>query len=143
MTANDSEKNVAVLCDKQGITAQPMQAYLESQNITTAQWYEPLELDNLDAAVCQGRVGRVIIPELSNLLNGIWSGRITFDRWLSAEVCLEFMNPPDTDPAAVTRVIFESWQTWRHRQRCRQAIAGVILSMIIIVTVFLFVAFIR
>jgi len=143
MNANHSSDNVAVLCEKQGLRTKNMQAYLESHNITAAQWYDPLDLDNLDMAVCQGHVGRAIFPELSTLLTGIWTGRITYEQWLRMDVSLDFVNLPDPDPSALTHTIFESWQRWQRRHRHRQAIAGVILSAIIIVTIFLFVMFMR
>jgi len=137
MNATDCSDTTAVLCENQGATAQSMRAYLASRNPAQTRWYDPLDLDDLDEAVREGRIHRVVFPELSTLLTGIWNGRITFERWLSGDVRLDFASPPAAEPESLTRLIFESWQCWRRQHRRRQAIAGAILSAIVVVAVFL------
>jgi len=139
MNATDCADDVAVLCENQGATATSVRAYLDSCNLAQARWYDPLDLDDLDQAVHEGRIRRVVFPQWSTLLTGIWNGRITFEHWLSNGVRLDFVSPPAAEPESFTRAIFESWQCWQRRHRRRQAIAGAILSAIIVLTVFLFI----
>jgi len=140
MNTTDCADTIAVLCANQGTTAQSVRAYLDSRNLTQTRWYDPLDLDDLDEAVREGRIHRVVFPELSTLLTGIWNGRITFERWLSGDVRLDFVSTPAAGPEALARLIFESWQGWQRRHRRRQAIAGAILSAIIVMVVFLYIA---
>ena len=137
MNATDCTDAVAVLCENQGATAQTMRGYLESQNLAHTHWYDPLNLDDLDEAVCRRRIRRVVFPQLSTLLAGIWNGRITFEHWLSSGVRLDFVSPPAAEPVTLTRLIFESWQCWHRRHRRRQSIAGAVLSAIMVATAFL------
>lgn len=141
MNDTNHAEAVAVLCENEGPIAQGVRHYMASRNLTSTQWYTPLDMDALDTAIRQGQIARVVIPELPTLLAGIWNGRITFEQWLSAGVHLDFVNTPDTAPESLTRLIFESWQSWQGRHRHRQAIAGAILSAIIILVVFLFTAY--
>jgi len=135
----DRTDAVAVLAEKQGQAAENVRAYLDAQSLAPAHWYHPTDLDHLDEAVRWGRIHRVVFPELPTLLMGIWDGRITFEHWLSNGIRLDFVSLPAAASESLIRLIFESWRSWRRRHRRRQAIAGAILSAIIILTVFLFV----
>jgi len=143
MNATDCADSVAVVCENQGGTAASVRVYLDSRNLAQTRWYDPLDLDDLDEAVREGRIRHVVFPRLSTLLTGIWNGRIAFEHWLSGDVRLDFVTPPAAAPESLTRMIFESWRGWQRRHRRRQAIAGALLSAIIVLTVFVFIGWTR
>ena len=98
MNATDCADAVAVVCENQGDTATSVRVYLDSRNLAPTRWYDPLDLDDLDEAVREGRIRHVVFPRLSTLLTGIWNGRIAFEHWLSGDVRLDFVTPPAATP---------------------------------------------
>ncbi len=149
---NDDAKpvSVAVVCEEDGEHATAMAAYLRSQNLTDVEWFAPRDVDDVDEAVCDRRVGRVVFVDLTALLDAIWDQEIQFDRWLSAGARVSFANPPGSTPtraveaAAIVEpipaVVFESWRQWNRRHRRRQVVAGAILSGIALAAGFALIA---
>ncbi len=120
MNATDCADAVAVLCENQGATATSVRAYLDSCNLAQARWYDPLDLDDLDQAVREGRIRRVVFPQWSTLLTGIWNGRITFEHWLSTGVRLDFVSPPAAPipgPGTLPMLLLLSTLPWTRRRR--------------------------
>ena len=120
-----------VVCEsREGRAA--LEAYLAERGIGQAKWFTPGELHDLDREVRRGRIGRVIFAGLPDLLAGIWEEEIELGQW-PAGVGLEFAAPPGDD---VVRITAASWQQWRKRHRRRQALAGAILSAIVLAVAF-------
>ena len=126
---------VAVVCHREGDRAAAMEAHLRSENLPDAEWFAPLDVDDVDEAVCAGRVGRVVFTNLSGLLDAIWDEEVQFDRWLSAGAAVSFVDSPEAESTAA--VVFESWRKWSRRHRRRQVVAGIILGAIALATAFL------
>lgn len=132
MTDNDTSTGIAVVCDRSGADAATMAAYLQVQGLAGAAWLSPQDADE---AVCEGRAGRVVFPDLTALLEAIWDKEISFDRWLSAGTVVSFVEPLPT--TATPTVVYESWRQWERRHRRRQVTAGAILSAVAVVAAFL------
>lgn len=133
-------ENVAVVSDPLGADAPEMKAYLQAQGIAGAGWYAPRDLNDLDEAVCKGRVRRVVFPHWADLLIAIWNEEIAYETWLAAAgVQVDFGVSPGPAPQAYAQALSQSWADWRRLQRRRQAVAGVLLSAIALVTAFVLV----
>ena len=137
MSISSNSETVAVVCDKRGRGAPAMQAWLDAHDVAAGSWFDPLDLDDLDQAVREGRFQRVVFTDLAALLDGIWDGEITFDRWLAAGVGLDFVELPDAASESTVKTVFESWQRWNRRHRRRRVVAGVVISVIVLVIAFL------
>jgi hypothetical protein len=126
---------IAAVCDRKGPDAPRMEAHLQSIG-AAARWYALRDLDDLDVDVCAGRLGRVVFMSASDLLEGIWSGEITYSRWLAAGVTAEFVDSPGTDAAACLATVSQTWDAYGRRQKRRHTAAGLILSVIAIAAAF-------
>ena len=124
---------IAVVCDRNGDAASAVQAYLQSPNIADAAWFGPRDLDDLDRAVRDGRVRRVIFPRLADMLEGLWNEEIDAAAWLAAGVQIDLADCP---AGACPPTLLKSWQRWRTARRGRRAIAGLVLSVIALAAAF-------
>ena len=136
MSIGSNSETVAVVCDERGSSAPTMRAWLDAHDVVAEHWFDPLDLDDLDQAVREGRFQRVVFKDLAALLDGIWDGEITFENWLRAGVRLEFVESPDGASESTINAVFASWQRWNRRHRRRQVVAGVVISAIVLVTAF-------
>ena len=128
--------DVVAVGDQDGKDAAVMEAFLRAQGATEAPWYLPSDLNDVDRAVCEGRVRRVVFDSLSTLLEGVWNGDIEFSRWLATGTQVDFAEPPGQSTCAHVQAVFESWEQWQRRRRRRQVTAGVILSVVALVAAF-------
>ena len=80
-----------------------------------------------------GRIRRVVFAGLPDLLEGIWEEEIVFEEWPD-DVRIEFVEPPGD---AAIGIMAASWRRWRRRHRRRQAVAGAVLSAIVLAASFL------
>jgi hypothetical protein len=120
-----------VVCGASGDKAK-MEAFLAARGYAPAKWYTPGELHDLDRDVRRGRVDHVVFAGLPDLLVGIWEEEIEFGTW-PAEVGVEFVAPPGDQTVQLTEA---SWQQWRRQHRRRQALAGGIVSAIVLAAAF-------
>jgi hypothetical protein len=120
-----------VVCGSAGGKA-VVEAWLAQRGYERVKWYAPGELHDLDRDVRRGRVGRVVFTGLPDLLEGIWEEEIEFGEW-PGQVGIEFVEPPGERGVQITAT---SWQQWRRRHRRRQAVAGAVLSAIVLAAAF-------
>lgn len=132
---SDSAGTVAAVCDRKGPRATEMQAYLAARGLT-ARWHAPRDLDDVDTAVGAGRLGHVVFLGWSDLLDGIWSGEVTYANWLSAGVKVDFVDAPADTRDACLAAVSQAWDRYRRTQRRRHTIAGLVLSIIAIAVAF-------
>lgn len=137
MTQDDAPTRTAVVCEKGGSQAATMQAYLQAEGLTDARWFATHDADDVDEAVRDGQVDRVVFTDLAALLDAIWDEEIQFDRWQSAGVVVSFVTPPE--PETTASAVYESWRVWHRRQRRRRAIAGAVLTAVALAAGFLLV----
>lgn len=134
MKSDESSVASAVVCAKDGPHAAAMSDFLRSHDMTKVEWFAPRDVDEVDQAVCAGRVRQVVFPNMSGLFDAIWDEDIRFDRWLSAGVDVLFVDLPPANATATA--VFTSWRTWSQRYRRRRTIAGAVLSIIALVAGF-------
>ncbi|MCK4340701.1 MAG: hypothetical protein KAY37_03125 [Phycisphaerae bacterium] len=136
MNAQTQTECVAVVCDRDGGDAPAMEAFLTAQGLADAEWFAPRDVDEVDQAVCTGRVRRVVFPTETQLLEALWNNEIAFEHWLASDLRLEFVKMCEPTSAAHVEAVFESWRRWQRRHRRRQFVAGIILSIVAIVAAF-------
>jgi hypothetical protein len=120
-----------VVCGADGDKA-AMEAYLARHGAGQTKWFTPGELHDLDRDVRRGRIGRVVFAGLADLLVGIWEEEIEFEAW-PAEVDIEFVEPAGD---GAVQIVAASWRQWRGRHRRRQAVAGAVLSALVLAAAF-------
>lgn len=130
---------VAVVCEKKSRQAPEMEACLRSQGIADAQWFSPKDVDDVDDAVRDGRVKRVVFPDPGDLFMAIWEGEICFDTWMSNEIEVSFCAEP-ADQAETVKRIYRGWSACSARRQKRQARAGAILSVVVLVAAVIVIA---
>lgn len=123
---------VGVVCGPDDARKAALEAYLTRREIRDTKWFAPGELHDLDREVRRGRMQRVIFLDQSDLFEGIWEEEIVFEEW-PASVALEFAESSGDD---AMRGLAASWRAWRQRHRRRQAVAGVVLSAIVLAASF-------
>ena len=128
MTHDDAPTRAVAVCEKGGPKAAAMQAHLQAEGLADARWFTPNDVDDVDEAVRDGRVDRVVFSDLADLLDAIWDEEIQFDRWQSAGVAVSFVTPPVPDTTA--SAVYESWRAWQRRHKRRRAIAGAVLTVV-------------
>lgn len=109
-----------------------VETHLAQWGIEQVKWYTPGELHDLDRDVRRGRVVRVVFGGLPDLLEGIWEEEIELGEW-PEQVAIEFVKPPGERAVQLTA---ESWQQWRRGHRRRQALAGGIVSALVLAAAF-------
>lgn len=136
---NEDERNpgLAVVCDRSGDGASGMKAHLEERGTTDARWYDSVAISKLDKDVRAGRIQRVVFPDVASLFEAIWDEEIVFDAWLQCGVQLDFVVQPECDPVSIVEQVHGHWRIWKRRYRRRQAIAGAIISAIVLALCFL------
>jgi len=106
-------------------------AYFERHGVTGAVEFARIDDDRLDAALCAGQYERVIFANLDALLEAIWKGYARPDRWVKAEVRIEFADGTDPDRTRdFVLGMYDSLSRWRQANRRRQIVAAAILSAI-------------
>jgi hypothetical protein len=129
----------AVVCDPRGGGAGAIRRFLQDRGLSDAQWYAPRDLNDVDRAVREGRVRCVVFPGLSDVLEGLWNEEIAADAWLAIGVRIEVAAAPASDAVAGLPEVFAIWQRWRRARRRRQAVAGVVLSLVVLAAAFVLV----
>jgi len=94
-----------------------------------------VELDELDLAVREGRLTRVVLESPEQLLAGLWNGEIDAQTWLTAGVEVEFATK--VDGSALPHLLLESWSVNARRHRRRRIVAGAVLRIIAIAAAFI------
>jgi len=124
---------VAIVCDRDTAGAPAVEAYLASQGVADAAWFAPRDLDDVDRAVADGRVRRVVFPRLIDMLEGLWNEEIDAAAWLAAGVQIDLVESPS---AGCPPTLLESCQRWRTARRARRATAGLVLSVVALAAAF-------
>jgi hypothetical protein len=140
--SSPSEQTIAAVCDRNGPDAARMEAFLESvleSQSRPARWYALRDLDDVDREACAGRVPEVVFVRWEALLEGIWNGEVTFNRWLQAGARVHFVESPGSSSEACLATVSDAWMMHKRvRQRC-QVISGIVLSIIAIASAFLLI----
>ncbi|MCG8408075.1 MAG: hypothetical protein MI923_22985 [Phycisphaerales bacterium] len=110
---------------------QVMNAYLEANELAEAVRFLSKDDDDLNADVCAGHFEQVVFFDLDALLSAIWKDDIEIDRWLALKVRIDLASVPGTaDWHNLLPIVADSFKHWQGRQRRRQIIASIILSVI-------------
>jgi hypothetical protein len=134
--AQDQSPPAGVVCDRQGPDAPLVEAYLRAKGLS-AQWYALHDLDDADRDVIAGRLGTVVFVRWQNLLEGIWNGEVSFDRWVKSGVDLRFVESPGENGSACLETVSRAWAAQKRARRRRQTVSGIILSIIAIAAAFI------
>lgn len=134
MTQPTAGPCVALVAGRDDVRTPAAQALLEAQPADTLLRFAPADLQALDRAVIGGRVRRVLFTDPADLLRGVWDEEITLEQW-PADVSVEFPGSPD-DPTTLLRAA-GAWRQWRRAHRRRQALAGAVLSALVLAVSFL------
>jgi hypothetical protein len=129
---------IAVVGKRTGDGAAALAAFVEARGLSGATWYPPRDVDELDAAVRAGTVQTVVFAHLADMLRAGWDDRLTPQAWRAAGVAVLFADAAEPAPADPLSLL-DAWSAWRKRQRRRQAVAGVILSVAALAAAFLVV----
>lgn len=132
--------SVAAVCDKHSPDAARMDAYLREQGLS-ARWYALRDLDDVDREVCAGRTQQVVFLNWSDLLQGMWNREVSFDQWLKMQAEVRFVEAPGDTSAACLAAVSEAWSAHKRARRRRQAISGLILSLVAVAAAFAIVQF--
>jgi hypothetical protein len=111
----------------------------DRQSTNDLEWYSVRDLDEVDRAVREGRLRRVVFDSMDQLLAGLWSGEIDAEAWVSAGVQVELRATAVHDQCALLRALLASWSVNARRSRRRRVVAGVILSVIAVAAAFVLV----
>lgn len=130
---------VAAVCDKKGPDAARMAAFLEAQGMSATRWYAIRDLDDVDADATAGRLGTVVFVSWQDLLEGIWTGEVNYGRWLAAGAKVRFVDSPRDDAAACLATLSQAWDRYDQKRRKRNAIAGLVMSFIVIAAAFILI----
>lgn len=128
--------NVGVVCDRHGAEAARTESYLDEAGLS-ARWYALRDLDEADRDVIAGRLETVIFVRWRDLLEGIWNGEVSFDRWQERRVDLRFVESPGEGERACLDAVARAWFRYQRARRRRQIASGVILSLVAIAAAFL------
>ncbi|MBN2445261.1 MAG: hypothetical protein JXO22_00930 [Phycisphaerae bacterium] len=137
MNAETGQQTVAVIGNRSaGESA--VREFLAAHRIRDVRWYDPHDLDDVERAIQDGEIRRVIIPTWSVMLDGVWGGLIDVEAWFDADVQIDFVEAP-TDRDAQLVALAASWRRHRQQRRRRQIIAGAILSVIALAAAFIII----
>ncbi len=138
MTA-EPEMQVAVVCEPGSPDAAAIQTDLQAASVADVAWFAPRDADDLDEQVRAGRVQRVIFARADDFLTALWDRQIDAAAWTEGRVTISFANNPDapTDltPAAA-KAVAVAWRRWTSVNRRRRIVAGIVLTLIAILTAF-------
>lgn len=123
---------VGVVSGRDRASRAALEQYLAGQGIEQVRWFTPGELHDLDRAVRRGRIDHVVFPAVPDLLAAIWDEEIIYDEW-PAGVRVDFVRPPDDKTIPL---VAKSWRIWRKSHQRRQAVAGAVLSMLVLILAF-------
>lgn len=121
---------VAVVCVSEDGPRRAAESYLRAHGIDDVDWYVPRDVDEVDWAVTEGRVGHVIFAEPRDFLDALWSELLTDERWQDGRVQVEFLAPLGNSGPATAASIAGAWACWEGRRRRRRTIAGVMLGVL-------------
>lgn len=143
MTSASEARCVAVVCDRRDLDARHLarSAVAEAAgDHPDVRRFSSRELHRLYRQLRRGAVRDVVFPSLPDLLEVVWEDEMDLDRLREAGIRLHFVEPLPDDPAGLVRLILESWQRWNRRRRKRRAVAGVVLSAVVLAAVFVLLA---
>lgn len=129
-------QGAAIVCDRNGAGAAIVGEYLRTQGVADTEWHLPRDVDEVDKALCAGRIQRVIFPALDDFLAALWDEPLTLDRWLAPEMRVEFAQPSGPSDAARAATLMASWQRYQALRRRTRAVAGLVLSAAAIAAAF-------
>lgn len=135
--ASDRLPTVAAVCDKHGPDAARMEAHLRATG-EPARWYALRDLDDVDREVRAGHTQRVVFIRWQDLLAGLWNGEMSLDAWLSAHATVGFVESSGDNADCLT-AIAQAWSLHKRARRRRQAVSGIILSIIALICAFIVV----
>lgn len=117
-----------------------IESHLAAQGAGEVTWFSLQELHELDRAVRRGKIERVVCAEVADLLQGIWDEEIELDAWPPHVGIEPLVAQEGRDLVESLR---RNWFSWRIRHRRRQALAGAVLSALVLAASFCLVQSIR
>ena len=136
MTTSFDPKLTAVVFDPRRSQSE-IDQFLERNAVAAAKRYTIHKLDDLNAAVAEGRYASVIFPSISVAIRGVWDGDINFPQWRERNVAIHFVAPAPAAADQNLALMAEEWREWNATRRRRNAIAGAILSAFLLAAAFL------
>jgi hypothetical protein len=130
MNQQTRTERVAVVCGPGEDRRKAMQGRMAQQDIDQIKWFAPGRLHDLDRAVLNGQVRHIVFGSISDLLQAIWDEEIAFQDWPATDLRIDFLDSPEEQTNL--RLIAQTWQTWRRAHRRRQAIAGAVVSAVVL-----------
>lgn len=127
MSNVEQPETVAFIGDAPSAATADVQALLGAAG-RRARWFAPHDADDVERAILNGAIRRVVFADLPAFLETLWSGRVALDRWQAGGVQIEFVRPPPGAAGDQAALIGAAWQSLRHRRRRRQIAAGLALS---------------
>jgi hypothetical protein len=131
---------VAVVCDRRSPEARQVEEYLRAGGIEGARWFTPRDVDEADEAVREGGTSRIVFTNSGVLLNAVWDEEIDLQSWVAAGACIEFAESRGAVAESTILYVLENWRGWNQRRRYRRAVAGAILSVLVLAAGFLLAA---
>lgn len=135
MNREASGSETVVVCERHGERASMVYEFLRAEGLDDAAWNEPNELRGLVKAIDEGNVRCVILPDIASLLTALWDQQIPPALWLERGIRIRFASSDSDDQHA--RKAIEAWRSWDRRHQRRQVVAGVILSIVVLLGGFL------
>lgn len=128
---------VAVVCDPHHPAADAVRGYVAARGLAAARWYPLRDIDDVERAILASRVRRVVFASPQDLLTAAWNRTINPTHWSPPGVQIDFADSPPAAANLDVRDALACWQLWDRARRRRQAIAGVILSVVVLAAAFL------
>lgn len=115
-----------------------LDAHLAKLGCADAVRYRSEDDDELAAAVLAGEFDCVVFADLADLLTTLWNGDAKIIEWRMEDLRVELADRrglDGVDPIHLIRAVFPSLHRWRERQRRRQIIAALVLSLIALLAI--------
>lgn len=107
-----------------------IESALAERGASAVQWFEAKDDDELNQLVLQGRFDCIVYEKLELLFTAIWKSDVDWPLWKQRGVHVEFLDKPDSfDWLSVISTIEGNYRSWRCRERRRQIIAAILLSI--------------
>lgn len=133
------QSTTAIVIDT-GVARADVDRFLAGQELKATKLYSTFKLDDVNTAVVEGRITRVVFSSYGAAMRGIWEGDVDFVRWQERGVAVDFVDSAPANAREQLGHMAREWTEWVSARRRRNAIAGAILSVFLLSAAFLIVA---
>lgn len=127
---DETETRCAVRLPGRPFGQGPLDVYLRANGITDARRFAAKDDDELNDAVCDGNIRRVVFSGMEDLLEAIWIGHVRHSRWLELGVRVDVVRDPSGDWRQWVALAAGGFEGFERRRRRRQTIAATVLSLL-------------